>query len=58
MKAVDIIDLVAFALDHYAHFQAWPVEFEIADGKVYSQEEYWPVMVAIDNLQEREENAQ
>ena len=50
MSNKDILDLIEFALDHYNAFQAWPVEFETANGKVYEQKEYWPVMVAIGDL--------
>lgn len=37
-------ELIEYALDHYAYFEAWPVEFEASDGTVYEQADYWHII--------------
>jgi hypothetical protein len=50
VKPQDIQDLVEYALDHWRHFEAWPVEFEAHGGTVYTATDYWPLMVALEEL--------
>ena len=43
LKKRDIIDLVEFAEDHIAHFDAVPMEFETRDGEVIPYEVVWDI---------------
>lgn len=39
-------ELKEFALDHYRHFDFWPVEFESGKETVYEINEYWDYLMS------------
>ena len=39
-------DLIEYAIDHFKHFECYPMEFEFEDGKVIYSDEIMKILTA------------